>query len=1354
MMTEKRRKKCAKGVKSAAAVLMCATLALPVAGAAAFHANAAPFGTGGDGKFYTDYTSIDEARAEAEKIALDMAAEGQTLLKNVKYSDGRTALPMSGGEYVSVFGVGSDRPAGFQDKAGDKLLVDALVEEGFKVNPQLKKFYENDNTSVSGRGGWNPGSSVFAERKDFDKGIENSFGVYNDAAIIVLSRGGGEGNDMETMTKEVMKDESENIGGWEHLAPGSQGEGKDKKEYKHFLQMTDSEVELLKYVKAQGFKKIVYLINSSEIFELKNLEDDAAVDSILWIGRPGQVGMTATAKILKGEINPSGRTVDTWYSDFTADPTWYNVTNNAQVGSSNQYLKADGTNAGYYGIDYDEDIYVGYRYYETKAADMNAATPGSGDTWYDSAVVYPFGYGLSYSTFDYSNMKVTLDNKSELSGTLDASLIASGAGKTDGGQATVKTMTVSVDVRNSGNVAGKETVEIYVNAPYVNGQVEKSHVKLVGFGKTDLLRPGEKQTVDITVNVQDLASYDYTDANKNGFKGYEIDEGAYSLMALHNAHGWAETGVTKVDFTVENGTNAQDATASDMTKAAYLELDDYSGEKIENLFSKENSVFYSLRKSDGAYKFNAKESEDQVLMSRANTAESNEPSNAFTLPQTISEASRKMTDNMFKSLQYWDNFQVDKKVAKDIAGNETTYYTDGQSIAGIVDGTKDFPWMAETSAHEEEMKTWTQTGAYGIKLAEMAGLDPYDTETVITSGRFKDKTHAAAWEEFMNTLSWKDLMDIVGQYQKMPFDKIEMNQLIDFDNATYPGDSESCSFSCNCILAATFNPDIAEAKGIVTANMALLKGKNNWWGGSANTHRSPFAGRVFEYPSEDGILAGVISGAETLGANSRGLTTYVKHCALNDQETNRNTRNLFAWVSEQAMREIYYKSFQMLTQEGKSTAIMGAFARAGRVSINVNYNFVQALFRDEWGAKTISFTTDMYGAMKSVSPLDMLVRAGTDNIATNTMSGTWDAALKLNESDTTAKGGVKVASDAEKATAMSVTGKNQWYTTRKCAMIFLWTHANTAMNKNGVDFSGWTVPELKATQGAEIAKDVTVKGAGIEGGKIEYVVTGGKLPDGITLASDGTLSGKPTAKAGTYEFTVTCKVDNWVTASKNMSYTVTSAFEIDETEGKLGEDFYAAITSESITDKVYNQGVKYSVKSGVLPKGLSLNEDGEIEGTPMEAGEFAVVVTATGTNKTSGYNGKTTVESFDLDVTIDIAAGASSANDIEFRVEGGRLEYKTEGGDWTAISSGTSSVGGVSIEVGEKVNGVTTITITNADGTKQTVEVKDGVDGAKGDPGEGGCGSKVETTSAAVAAAVVLAGLGALLIARKKKQNA
>ncbi len=1155
-----------KSWKACVALILCAMMIAAPAMTPAYAVDTFD-GVAADGKYYTDFNTLEEAQSAAADIALQIASEGDTLLKN---QDG--ALPMRGTEYISVFGVGQDALAG--NTAKDVKLLDALEAEGFKVNKSLRSFYETVGTTFG------------TEETTFAKGIENSYGMYGDAAIIVLSRGGGEGSDMPTVTSEEA--DAEDLAS--HTGYQAQPDGKT---YKHFLQLTDSEEALLDYVKAQGFEKIIYLINCSEIFELGKLANDDAVDAILWIGRPGQVGATAAAKILSGEVNPSGKTVDTWYADFTADPIWQNSINNAQVnasvtyvvpgaeaGDNNEQAGIGGSANAYHGVDYEEGIYVGYRYYETRGYT-------DGEDWYKQAVVYPFGYGLSYTQFSYANMKITASDGTAIdNGTvLDAAKLASSV---ENGPAAVKTLNVQVDVTNEGKVAGKETVEIYVQAPYTAGEVEKAHVKLVGFGKTDILEPGETQTLSITVNAQDMASYDATDANQNGTKGYELDEGAYILMAASNAHGWATPDAA--DF---------QAVSFELNADAYMQLDDYSDNKIENLFSKENGIFYSLRTNDGKYQFNDDASAKETQLSRADWE--------GTFPVAPTTADVTMSANTLKSLQYWDNFNAD----------DTENYGDNKTIEGVVyeaEGYQsDYPWMADVEAGAERMASWDQTGTYGIALNEMSGIDPSSTEK-IAEGRFAGKTGVEAWDEFMNTLTWQDEKDLVGQLQKLTLPAIGMNQLNGQDSAwNY---ASTFNFTCNTILGATWNPELSRAKGVMIGNMSLLSGNNTWWGNSANTHRSPFAGRVFEYPSEDGYLAGIISGNETLGAVSRGLATYMKHCALNDQETFRNGLNLFAWVSEQAMREIYYKSFQICAQEGQSTGVMGAFARAGRVSMNVNYNYVTGLFRKEWGCNTISFTTDMYAGMKAASPLDMLVRAGTDTIATSEMSGTWDADKKA----------VVLADGTESAA--------QWFTTREAAKIFLWIHANSAMNMNGVDFSTWAVDALNVEQG--VAATLSVQ-APIEANKVEYVLLDGELPSGLTLNADGTITGTDTAKAGTYSFTVQGRADNWVTANRKVDLTVESAFKIDETEAYVDEEFYAEITSENVNTNVYSDGVVYSVKAGELPAGLTLSENGEIEGTPEEAGEYSFTVGVTASYTVSqGWSRKTVVDNYEYDVTITV----------------------------------------------------------------------------------------------------------------------
>ncbi len=1134
-------------------------------------------GVAADGKYYTDYTTLADAQAAAAELAIQIASEGDVLLKN-----NDSALPLRGNERISIFGVAQDELAG--STTSDVLLADALAEEGFSVNKSLREYYEKIGTSYG------------EENLTFDRGVENSYGLYGDVAIVVLSRGGNEGYDTPTVTSEEA-DEQDLA---QHVGYTAQNDGKI---YKHSLQLTDSEEALLEYVKAQGFKKIIYLINSSGIMELGNLQNDDAIDAILWIGRPGQTGIVGAARILSGVVNPSGKTVDTWYADFTADPIWQNSINNQQVGSNVGYTvegqEVDtseysvmaaymGIAGSYHGVDYEEGIYVGYRYYETVAADKEAAAAGSGEEWYNQAVVYPFGYGLSYTSFRYDNLVVTAGDETVADGAvLDGAKLSSSVAN---GEAEIKTMTVQVDVTNCGDIAGKETVEVYIRAPYTPGEVEKAHVKLVGFGKTDELLPGQTQTLTITVNVQDMASYDATDANSNGTKGYELDDGDYTLMVMANAHGWANPDA-----------DTYQAVNFSLNADAYLQLDDFSGNEIANLFSIENGIFYTLRDNNGKYQFNDDPEAKETQMSRADFE--------GTFPVAPTTADLTIAENTNKSLNYWDAFNAD----------DTENYGDNKTIDGVVyeaDGYQtDYPWMADVEAAADEMTSWDQTGTYGIALSEMTGIDPYGTE-VLTEGRFAGKTGAEAWCEFMNTLTYDDEKALVGQLQKLTMDSISMNALNGQDSAwNY---ASTFNFTCNTILGATWNTELSRAKGVIIANLALLSGNNTWWGNSANTHRSPFGGRVFEYPSEDPILTGYISANETLGCVSRGVTTYMKHCVLNDQETFRNGLNLFAWVSEQAMREIYCKSFQICAQEGQSTGVMGAYARAGRVSMNVNYNFVTALFRKEWGCSTISITTDNFYGLRSCSPLDMLVRAGTDNVSTAEMSGTWDADKKA----------VVLADGTVSAT--------QWYTTRQCAMIFLWTHANTAMNNNGVNFSNWTAKELNGTQGTAL-NNVSVQ-ADIEAEKIIYSVSNGTLPAGLSLSEDGTISGTPTAKAGMYTFSIQATVDNYVTAKRQYTMTIDTAFALDETEAYLDEDFYAEVVSDTVNEDYYTKGVVYTIKAGSLPDGLTLSENGEITGIPTTTGEFTFTISATATNETrfGWWEVVTTVDEYEFDATISV----------------------------------------------------------------------------------------------------------------------
>lgn len=437
-----------------------------------------------------------EAFANAQEINLRLAEEGFVLLKNQN-----DALPLNRGARISVFGknsvnlsYGGSGSGGF-DTSNNQDLYDSLSSAGFVTNPTLKSFYENNGQS---------GPARSANSSDLDSGsnqriataetpqsrytdtVKSSYANYCDAALVVITRIGGEGFDL----------------------PRYQGttEGAASPD-SHYLELDQNELELLSTVTDGSFEHVIVVFNTPSSFEATFLTDATyaafadRIDAALWIGFTGSNGITALGEILSGSVNPSGRLVDTWAADFTQNPSFMNFGTGCLPDSTDKY---DG--GMYYSVDYEEGIYVGYRYYETRGLT-------DGEDWYSANVVYPFGYGLSYTDFEW-----TVGEPSDEEIALDT------------------VITVPVTVRNTGKVAGKDVVELYASAPYTEGGIEKAYKVLVGFAKTGLLQPGESETVTVRFDPYDAASYDYRDANGNGFAGYELEAGSYTLFVSRNAH--------------------------------------------------------------------------------------------------------------------------------------------------------------------------------------------------------------------------------------------------------------------------------------------------------------------------------------------------------------------------------------------------------------------------------------------------------------------------------------------------------------------------------------------------------------------------------------------------------------------------------------------------------------------------------------------------------------------------------------------------------------------------------------------------------------------------------------------------
>lgn len=459
--------------------------------------------------FVSDYANMDELIEGHKAVGAELSAEGSVLLKN------NGALPLAGGSNVTMFGICAETKMNFGArvgcavKAGQNIkLGDALIEKGFGVNGQMRdiyagigkgKVYNNANKLSPSFVGVLPGEEVRLDMaeptpKDLEKqdaDYMTGVAAYNDAAIVVFGRGGSEAAD---------------------FYPGDTGVDTKKTGSRSVLALTKDEKAILSFAK-ENFEKVIVLLNCVNPMEIGELANDDGVDAIMWIGFPGNYGTLGIASVLKGEVSPSGALPDVYASNSASSPAMQNYGVHAWANAA-QYFDTAIDRADYYVVEA-EGIYTGYRYYETRYADVvmgqgNAdSTVGAFDSaagWnYAEEVVYPFGYGLSYTTFDQTldSVEVSVENK---------------------------TVTAQVTVKNTGAVAGKTPVQFYAQAPYIAGGVEKSAVQLLDFAKTKVLEPGESETITIVADLENIASYD------TAIGKYILDGGDYYFAIGNGVH--------------------------------------------------------------------------------------------------------------------------------------------------------------------------------------------------------------------------------------------------------------------------------------------------------------------------------------------------------------------------------------------------------------------------------------------------------------------------------------------------------------------------------------------------------------------------------------------------------------------------------------------------------------------------------------------------------------------------------------------------------------------------------------------------------------------------------------------------
>lgn len=796
----------------------------------------------------TKYTLSDATVSKANELAKDVQSEAVTLLKNDDSN-----LPLSG-KKVNVFGWGSTNPvyggtgSGSMSKQYKTVsLLDGMKQAGLKTNTELSKLYTDYRKD-------RPEVGMFAQdwtlpevpAKQYSDKLVSDVKDFSDEAVVVLTRVGGEGADLPTDMKAKGITYKNNSKDYDDFQKGES-----------FLQLSKTERDMIDLV-TSNFKKVTLVYNGANTFQFDFLNDYPQIQSVVWCPPAGQTGFSALGEVLAGETNPSGKTSDTFLKDLTKSVSYNNFgkfeyTNMADKAAKYKGFTGDDVTAIPGFVNYSEGIYVGYKFYET-ASDEGLIN-------YDDTVAFPFGYGLSYTSFDQK-----LDSV-----------------KYKGGK-----VTVTATVTNTGDKAGKDVVEVYYNPPYTDGGIEKASKNLAGFEKTKELQPGESQKVTVKFDDDDMASYDY-----KGVKAYVLEKGDYDISIQSDSHHVIDHKAITVKDTVTYDSDSN--THNGDKTVATNQFDDVAGD-----------VTYLSRADHFA---NYKEA-------------------------TAAPTNFKMSDKAKEA--FYNNSNYDPKKFD-----------------------KDSDKMPATGAKN------------GLKLSDMYGKD-YDD---------------ADWDELLDQLTFDDMDNLIanGGYGTQAVKSVGKIQLTDADgpaslNNNFTGVG-SIGFPASTAFACTWNKDLAKQFGEMIGDMAHDMHVAGWYAPAMNIHRNAFSGRTFEYFSEDSLLSGVMASSEISGAKSKGVYSFMKHFALNDQETKR-TEMLCTWTNEQAMREIYLKPFEMSVKEGGAQAVMSSFNYIGNTYAGADSALLQTVLRGEWGFKGFVLT-DYFGGY-GYQNADQEVRAGNDSMLATT----------------------------------------------------------------------------------------------------------------------------------------------------------------------------------------------------------------------------------------------------------------------------------------------------------------------------------------------------------------------------------
>lgn len=841
---------------------------------------------GGDGNMYfeTDFENMAEVKAATKEIIEETMEEGVVLLKNEN-----SALPLSKGDAVNLYGFASyytvvtGQGSGVGDATtGVVTLQEGLTAAGLTVNADLNNWYKSQGQAafmtVGSKGGTFTGGGTQQSMFTVHDANWSNLPAYKTnqakAGIAVFARNSGEAVDLYMDT--TMDDGSTRviINKYDNDASKSAGDS---------LALTDNEKSVLAGMKtlkdAGTIDKIIVLINGASPLMAEFVEDEAyGIDGCMWIGAIGTYGANAVGRLLVGDVNPSGRTADTFWAHSKYNPVYYNY-GAIEYASASSFLKGyqstlDSKWDDWYYAVYQEGIYNGYKYTETRYEDYVTARANVGNFDYKQVVTYPFGYGLSYTNFTYSNMKVT-ENAN-------------------------KTYTVTVDVKNNTARAGQEVVQVYVQKPYtakdVENGVEKAAVELIGFTKVNV---EGNATVTATIEVEEkyFAAYD-ANVEKTFVIGSDNASDRYLLTVAKDAHDAANN---ILQYKSKNGVSVDPAKMysnagrgngdSNMVWGKHIAYDKTTYSTNEFIKS-ENAAFTAGYKGQKAnYGVDKITNQfDDVDFKKAGIFSSSE------------------TEQVYMTRNNWTG-----TYGKRINLTATAALAQAQKCAAVEKDDIPYPTYGEPGFYEGDMLFDE------IKLIYLRGKDYNDPlwDTLLDRMTWEETCYLLQ-EGFRFTRGVESINAPGSLQQNGGLGPVHAGGTLPH-NSGFHGFSETrdpenqnqkpATFVCNGIVAATYNVEFIERLGNQTGEEGIWAGYNGIYGLGVNIHRGAYCGRTFEYYSEDGFLTGVAAGYEAVGSHKRGMFVLMKHGVLNDQETHRAGLNV--WANEQSIREIYCRAIEV-----------------------------------------------------------------------------------------------------------------------------------------------------------------------------------------------------------------------------------------------------------------------------------------------------------------------------------------------------------------------------------------------------------------------------------------------------------